>query len=229
MLYGNILSTARARLLEGGVSMKKVFAAFGVAAAALAHANAATLFAEDFDDEVSSFGTVFNFTNFDTLTVSAGTVDLIASGAFGVSCDGSVGCIDLDGTTRGLIPASLLTSGMLTFNPGELYTLSFRYSGNQRNTAPDTLSYAVGNLVSGTIANIASNQPFTTVMETFSVQTVTQAAFTLGDPTVADNFGVIIDNISITSQTIGAQPIPLPAAPFLFASGAAALFASRRR
>jgi MYXO-CTERM domain-containing protein len=129
-----------------GRSIRGPSAALAVAAAALglaSGAHATALLSDGFDNEnaptngsILNYGTVTgSFANF---TVDDGTVDLIRSGTFGISCLASLMCVDLDGTT--FDPGVMTTRQAYSFAAGDTVTLSFQASGNQRGGNQDTLA-----------------------------------------------------------------------------------------
>ncbi len=94
---------------------------------------------ESFDNEGND-NSVLNWPGNANLTVPAGTVDLVRSGEFDITCSGGSGsCIDLDGSTGN--GGGVQTAGY-TFSAGQLVTLSGLISGNQRNTGSDNFLFA---------------------------------------------------------------------------------------
>jgi len=74
------------------------------------------IFEEDFaDDLASNMGTALNFAGFEQFSTTGGTVDLIASGAFGITCGPSGACVDLDGSTG---QSGFFSSVVLNFTAG---------------------------------------------------------------------------------------------------------------
>jgi PEP-CTERM motif len=148
---------------------------------------------ENFDGQ-NGGATALNYTSFTQFgvigvpTPVAGAVDLIKSGDYGINCAGGSGsCVDLDGSKD---IAGTLVSGLYSFNPGDLITLSFDLSGNQRgvgrldgffagfffiNPYNLTSTNATGGVLSpgpflnfasanyaGTFGNVTPNAPFST-------------------------------------------------------------------
>lgn len=107
-----------------------------VAAAVLAMpASAVTLFSQNFD--TTPVGN--NKTTVPGFTV-AGGVDLINSGSGGITCAGAIGrCIDLVGSPN----VGSITSNTINFTGGNLITVSFALSGNQRSNSADTFNFAL--------------------------------------------------------------------------------------
>lgn len=187
-------------------------------AAALAFAgavSAAPLFEENFDDEAATYGTVENFTNFSTFSVSGGTVDLIEDpgNPYGLTCETAGGCIDLDGSTGN----AGLVSDIITLDAGQEYTLSFDLSGNQRG-GEDTVTVT-----------------FYTVLDSIGVSydagwnTYTYSFFGDGNDYQlgfqnlgGDNVGALLDNVVISA-------VPVPAAGFLLLGALGGFGLMRRR
>jgi PEP-CTERM motif len=104
-------------------------------------AHASVVFSDPFDSEPDgpdAGGSTLNdtgLTNWISVT-NEGTVDTVVSGSFGIQCAGGAGkCIDLDGSTNngGLI----LSKTLFSYKNGDLVTLTFDISGNQRNPNND--------------------------------------------------------------------------------------------
>jgi hypothetical protein len=103
---------------------------------------------EDFNAEGNT-RSILNWPGNSNLTVPVGSVDLVRSGNFGITCNGGIGsCIDLDGTTTS---GGALQTANFTFSAGQIVTLSGLISGNQRNRGPDNFVFAFifGGLTSG--------------------------------------------------------------------------------
>ena len=106
-------------------------AAFTLAVPIAGGASAATVFYDDFDGEGGS-ATRLNYDAFANFDVSGGKVDLISLGNLHrLAGDGSY--VDLDGTKSG--GGILTTKQSFDFAAGDLITLSFEVSGNQRSAA----------------------------------------------------------------------------------------------
>lgn len=200
--------------------------ALGGALLAGAPGQAATLFFEDFSEEATAFGSTLNFTGFDQFAVSAGTVDLIRSGGFGITC-ATVGCVDLDGSTgnAGLLSAPFGLQGGLT------YTISAFLSGNQRTGATETIEFGIAEsggtvAAASTTVSLAPGSAFAEYTLSYTpVADVTGSLFfqDFGN----DNIGAILDRVSIASDGQTPPPIPLPAPALLLLGGLGGLGALR--
>lgn len=85
------------------MSTLRRLAALSTTAAALAlaslPASAAVVFSSSFDAE-NGCNSALNYAGWSGWTVSNGSVDLVRSGNFGITCRGGSGsCVDLDGST----------------------------------------------------------------------------------------------------------------------------------
>jgi PEP-CTERM motif-containing protein len=151
-----------------------------------------------------------------------GNVDILGGSPFGYLCHTpeSVNCIDLDGSTRGVLQS--INSFML--EPGINYYLSFDLIGSQRGVATST-----------TVSFGPYNQTFALGSDDFSSGIVLNALVTVNTPaqaylTFASNtdgwIGAVLDNVSITEQT---SATPEPGTLVLISSGMLALFGIRKR
>jgi hypothetical protein len=73
-------------------------------------------------------------------TVTDGSVDWIPDNSFnGLRCYGNTGgCVDLDGSTGN---AGIISRGTFSLVAGQQYLLTAYVSGNQRNSAADSLTF----------------------------------------------------------------------------------------
>lgn len=188
---------------------------------AAASTSAATLFSDDFDGETAGLNASLTQWN-----ITDGTVDVIDSGGFGISCVGSAGrCIDLDGTSGNA--ARIET--MMTFNlsPGD-YVLSFALSGNQRGASSnDTVDIFFDALALDTIT-LPFDAPFATFAIPFTLSTAANGRI-IFDHAGGDNIGLILDNVRLDSEDI--TLVSEPATLILFGIGAFGLvgYAWRRK
>ena len=166
-----------------------------------------TLLNDDFDTENGGIRAV-NYNNFVNWTVSNGTVDLCGTDPWNF-LPGNGLYVDLDGSTS---DAGLITTKtVFGFEPGYSYELSYDLAGSQRG---DTNSVAVS---LGSIYNksftLNTDDPFQTTIYCFTVQGLTNAALSFNH-VGGDNYGILLDNVSITSS-----PVPIPGSLLLFGSG----------
>lgn len=187
----------------------------------------AILFADDFDTEIgggdgSSGESGLDYSGFLQWTVSDGTVDLILDGDFAVSCADSGKCVDLDGSSA---DAGVLTSSLLSFDPGD-YTLEFKLGGVSTTftsgsaKADNIVDVSIGSLFSDSFT-IEWGAAFQTFTFDITVASATSASLVF-DNHGGDNFGAMLDDVSITS-------VPEPGTALLLGAGLAALAYPRRR
>jgi hypothetical protein len=150
-----------------------------------------------------------------------GTVDIIGSGGFGITCAGGSGnCVDLDGSTG---RSGNLTSPGLNLLAGQSYTAFFDLSGNQR-IAGQT------NAVSITFGTTTDSLSFTGTAA-FSTHSVSFEPSVTGTYHLSfldnsnNNVGAILDNVSVQA----AVPEPETYTIMLVALGLVGLVAHRRK
>lgn len=204
-------------------------------------ANATSVLTDNFDSEAGG-GSVLNYAGYTNFDVLDGTVDQIHSGYAGISCVGGAGgCVDLDGSTRN--GGTMRTKSSFGFNAGDIVTLSFDLSGNQRggsdefsfgflfDSPVDALNAFVGEaigpglvsvgdflatstLTSG-VASLPSGAPYTH----YSIRFTGGAAGSLKAyvaTSSADNVGPILDNFMID---VSAPAVPEPASWAMMIAG----------
>ena len=231
--------------------MRKLLLTAVAAAAFAVPAHAGVVYSNNFDSE-NGGNTALNYNGFNGLTVTNGTVDLVKSGDFGITCAGGSGaCVDLDGTS---FDAGLVSSNSYGFNAGDRVALSLLFSGNQRNAPPPDsfsmrfnfaapvsgsfgiMSSFFGNTSFGTfsnqtsltltVSNIQPNFALTDLTFFFDPTNGGSTAFALQDAG-NDNIGVVIDNLSLS---VGAAvPEPATWAMMIAGFGLAGMAARRRR
>jgi hypothetical protein len=211
-------------------------------------ASAATVYSNGFDTENGGI-TATSYAGFTGLNVAVGTVDLIASGDYGIDCVGGTGaCVDLNGSSN---ESSRLDVASFNFLANTEYTFSFDLSGNQRG-GPDNnwfvgVSYDANNVynffrLGGAFGNFdvlqgfgttgsstggitASATPFQTYSIGFSLQNAGAATFYIGSSD-ASNAGPIIDNLVVTGDTAA---VPEPASWAMLITGFGLIGAAARR
>lgn len=207
----------------------RLFLYSAVFAAIAGSSHATVLLNETFDDEATTFGTTLNFDSYSSFDQYVGNTDLIASGGYGITCVGGTGgCVDLEGSSAGVTPSSLLEF----FFPGEVgsYTISFDLSGNQRNGSSDTVTaaYFVGDAQDTGTNYVVSGSAFTTYTMMFNVTVAGSGHFQIGQSNPSDNIGAILDNVVITFDD-GMAPVPLPASGLALLAALGGLGLTRRR
>lgn len=179
----------------------------GVASAAAllgTPAQASVIFQDNFDTDNAA--SVLSFSSFVNWNVTDGTVDYIRNGDFGISCvGGSGGCVDLDGSTNN---AGRITS-KTTFNflAGVIYFLDVTASGNQRTSGLDSLIVGVTAGGSATHSDFPGNSPFSTLGAGFIFSTDTSSTIYI-EGVGGDNVGMILDNVTLSSQDTAVIPEP---------------------
>jgi len=193
----------------------------------LAPASAASIV---FDDDFTEQGAAGNFSqiNFTTLanfSIANGSVDFYTNGGFGLPCP-SNGCLDLDGTTGNA--ARLETAGF-NLTSGLDYTLALNIAGNQRGGASDSLTFGLisaGGVLAQTTVTLPINAGFQSVTVAFSALGDVVGRIFI-DHAGGDNFGILLDRVTLTSSDV--TTVPLPAALPLLGFGLAGLSLMKRR
>jgi PEP-CTERM motif len=177
------------------------------------NARAVTLFADDFNAEPG--GSQLNYSAFANWNVSNGTVDLIASGGFGISCVGGVGkCVDMDGST--FDAGRLDTKTTFNLAPGN-YVLSFSASGNQRSASADDSMVFGFDGITDSVTIPDPTAPFATFTLPFTLLVATSGSIFF-EHAGGDNIGIILDNVALESRA----GVPEPSALLLLGIGMAA-------
>jgi hypothetical protein len=193
-----------------------------------ASAIAAPIYTQTFDGLGEPGKSIEDFNSFPVAVVSSGSVDLVASGDYGITCAGGGGkCVDLNGTSGVGGTVDLASLGGL--RDGE-YRVSFELSGNQRGssgfpgaTDSDTLELDIGGKIhSFTKAPDEGFKLYTIAFIVDAQNPVFSIGFRHIDILPNDNIGLILDNVTLSS-------VPLPATAPLFLTAIAALSAFKRR
>lgn len=169
---------------------------------------AGTVFSDNFNNENGKVG-VLNYTGFAQWTVTAGAVDLIGMQGNGVGYfdlqPGNGLYVDLDGSKNA---AGTMVSKAIVLDPGK-YVLSYDLAGNHRGAPLDEVTATVnlsigGSPLSGQTIKLASQDPFQTYSQTFTVTSPTTVFLNFA-AVGKDNQGMLLDNVAVTA-------IPVPAA-----------------
>lgn len=210
-----------------------LLAAFPALFAVAAPAHAAIVFSDNFDGE-NGGASQLNYGTFANFTVQDGTVDLIGSGGFGITCAGGSGvCVDLDGST--FDGGTMVSNGSFGFAAGDVVRLSYSLSGNQRSGGMDdwfsgfTFGAAtqlnnygfnyfgtdtiVGDFFTTGISSSTAavlGSAFTTKSIFFTAGNAGTLTFNIGTDS-ADQVGPILDNVALDITPGGVDPIPEPA------------------
>jgi hypothetical protein len=116
---------------------KTAIVAMAAAAVTASGASAAVLFSQDFNALPQGIPAL----SVPGFTITTGTVDVVTSGNFGITCIGNTGaCLDIDGSPG---PGALSTTP-IAFASGKRVTVSFDVSGNQRVETADIFQFSFG-------------------------------------------------------------------------------------
>lgn len=239
----------------------RTFLAAAAAAAAVAmgsSAQAATIYSNNFDSE-NGGASQLNYNSFDGLGVSFGTVDLVRSGEFLVTCVGGIGsCVDLDGTFDGGRATSSL---FYSFLAGDVITLAFDVSGNQRIPTMDDIgagftfssrtilneytrleganTFNFGTLdidpensdgsIQTSYSSLAQNDPFAMRGIRFTAGNAGSLRFFVQNVLSNDSFGPVLDNLSLDVSTSVVTAVPEPDTWMMMIVGFGAIGYAMRR
>lgn len=174
---------------------------WALAAAALltsTAANANVIFEDTFD---TAGGTILNWDGGANWNVQNGTVDLVRSGDYGISCLGGGGhCVDLDGSQRQA--GEILSKNLGPLGPGQ-YEFSYWLSGNQRNDSQMDVAFSVslsnGEVFTDAIHVLFGNGEWTQYSQTFTLDAVTDPLNLNFSHLGGDNIGIMLDNVMLRS------------------------------
>ncbi len=153
------------------------------------HARPTPVFEDTFDSENGSRG-MFNYTGFANWTVTGGSVDLVGPGVSNIE-PGNGLYIDMAGTTS--TAGQIQTSTAINLTPGA-YTLAFDLGSN---SGANELTVTLGTVYSE-VFTPTSNQDFETITRTIVVTAPEAATLTFEETGPDDNFGSLIDDVSLT-------------------------------
>lgn len=192
--------------------MRKTIASLLLVAASAASAQT-VLLNDDFNGENGGVGAAeySGFANF-----SVANVDLLAPGYFFNLCQlagGSSACVDMEGSGNGAMTTKLAYD----IAPGSV-TIRFDLAGDQRghdnNSVTASLVDIFGNALFSETFSLAGSAAFTSFSRTVDVTQATslRLRFLSGGP--ADSFGMLLDNVSMTTA-----PVPEPAHGLMLLAG----------
>lgn len=175
-------------------------------------AEAGVIFADNFNAETQAL----NYNAFANWNVSAGSVDLIGTGFFDFY-PGHGNYVDMDGTTPNRNPAGQLTS-KTSFAAGT-YSLSFLLGGSARGDT-NTVEVQFGTFIQD--FTLLSGDPLALHTINFFTTGGNLSYTNLG---AADNVGLILDDVSLSTATAVPEPMTLS----IVSAGVAGAIAMRRR
>lgn len=157
-------------------------------------ASVTTLLQDNFNQENRRVG-LLNYNQFANWNVIKQSVDLIGNGYFDF-LPGNGLYVDMDGSTGQA--GTIQSKTIFDFQPGDTVDLSFQLAGNQRNNVTDSVTVSLGNLFIETFS-LPRSQGFTNFTRSFTVASITKA--TLDFKAIGgDNFGLLLDNVTLTKS-----------------------------
>jgi len=198
--------------------------AFATAVASIAlaaPASAAVIFTDTFVGENGGVSQL-NYAALANWDVTQGAVDLIGNGTYDFYPGNNL-YLDMDGTNNA--QSGAITSKFTLTNG--FYNLSFDLGGSTRGDTNTVVVEFDSNQIGSFTLN--SSDPLTP--ESFSFSAPTNGKLTFRQTNPGDNFGLILDNISIDAVDGGGilTPAPEPMTLSLFGTGLAALGLRRRK
>lgn len=197
--------------------LKSLLFSAAVLCTSLGTANAAVIFADNFNSDPKGLG----LTSLTNWTATSGDVDVIGPGFFDFY-PGNGNYVDMNGNDN-----ATLRSSLLNFVVGKVYTLTFDF-GYNKGSGPTNEQLDVG-VGSTTLASLGAallataNPGFKSYSVSFKATSATASLF-FADPKPSpnDNGGPVIDNVVVST-------VPLPAAAPMLLAGLAGLGALARR
>jgi hypothetical protein len=197
--------------------MIRILTAFFVISASICASSTSfsqVVFQDDFNAENGGVGT-FNYAGLANWTISDGTVDLLGNGFFSFYPSNGL-YVELDGTSGN---AAILTSTPIAVSPGN-YLLQFSLGNNAAtdNSMTVTLGPDYSESFATTDAGLSPNMNLITRPIQVTVAGSVSLVF---DHAGGDNFGLMIDDVSLT------RVVPEPASFVLLSLSAIGLLARR--
>jgi len=183
-------------------------------------APAVTVLNDTFNAEGTG-ATALAYTGFANFNVTAGDVDLIKSGDFGINCAGGSGlCVDLSGFNAG----TLSTKTLYSVAAGQVITLSALFEGRSIPTnATLSLINAGGTVLASTTAALAAGAGFAPFVVSYT-PTAAQSFRAVFRSNTAGATGPVLDNVMLDIAAV-----PEPASWALLIGGFAMTGVAMRR
>lgn len=149
-------------------------------------------------------------------------MDIVGPSLGGITCHSGNKCLDTDGT--GSVGSATITRSFAV-TAGVTYFLSFWYSGSQRNfNGPDSVRVNFGSAAALDLNQAqGANTWLSDSSRSFVAGSTGTATLSFTNLGGADNVGIIIDDVSVTDNTV-----PEPAT-FALIGGGLMLLGLRRR
>ncbi len=159
-------------------------------------ANAGIIFVDNFD---TTGGTRLNWDGGANWSVQNGTVDLVASGDYGIDCLGGRGhCVDLDGSNGQA--GEIMSIDLGPLDPGK-YNFSYWLSGNQRAGDQTDFAFAVslsnGSLLSMAAHVLTGSDGWQRYWQTFVLNEVADSVYLNFSHLGGDKVGIVLDNVQL--------------------------------
>jgi hypothetical protein len=230
--------------------MKKLAFAAAFLFAVSAPLHAQILLSDNFNSEGPA-GSSLNFNLFTNWNVT-GSVDLVNSGDYGITCAGGSGkCVDMDGSPG---PGKLTTKSFYSFVTGDKMRIAFDVSGNQRTSSTDDMSLTLGfssatggssvfaaggfaavngssfvpTLTQSYSTNVVGTAPFSTWIYEFTALNAGSVNYALSTSTTG-SIGPMLDNVVISRTAANTSTVPEPSTYAMMAAGLVAMVVVSRR
>jgi PEP-CTERM motif len=200
--------------------VKRLLIAIVVLMSVCAYADTTTIFQEDWSSYADGQYNAGSYVG--SWYISAGSIDILGPTWYNQPCLASGGgskCVDLSGSGPGT-----LVSMDFTFDPGNIYELTFQLAGSHKNNTNQVL-VTLGDLFTHTYT-MYNNDPFSTYTTgEFTVNAPTTASLTFQNLTTVYS-GPLLGTVKLTDPPAPSVPEPMSLA--LIGSGLAATSITRR-